>query len=166
MKMLHVDWRQRSTLCEVRHAMEEITNFYSDSVVFEGSKASCAWEAGMDIDSASSLPEIVDHLSNWSKDSASDFILETESQASPFSCGALIHCVTPEDTGHHSSDPRSPFLENLDQLLPNWSRGGTSDFILERKSLASGFSYDNPWTTHSSRDATYLEFQAPHTLKI
>ncbi|KAF8903373.1 kinase-like domain-containing protein [Gymnopilus junonius] len=53
-RMLEVDWRERSTLREVRYAIEEATTFYSDGAVFEGSMARCPWESGMDIDSASS----------------------------------------------------------------------------------------------------------------
>ena len=48
--MLHVDWRRRMTLHEIRRAIEILDNFYSDGVVFEGS---IAWEAGMDSDSDS-----------------------------------------------------------------------------------------------------------------
>jgi len=53
-RMLDVDWEERMTLREVRYAIEEVTNFYSDGVVFEGSMARCPWEAVMEIDNASS----------------------------------------------------------------------------------------------------------------
>lgn len=50
-RMLEVDWRDRSTLREVRYPIMKITTFYSDGVVFEGSTARCPWECGLDIDS-------------------------------------------------------------------------------------------------------------------
>ncbi|KAH9478742.1 Negative regulator of sexual conjugation and meiosis [Psilocybe cubensis] len=104
-RMLDVDWRERSTLREVRYAIEEINNFYSDGVVFEGSMARCPWESGMDIDSASSgtnpedigpqsptaqaFPEEVDPQlgSHWSKDSTSDIVFATQSLAQESSYG-------------------------------------------------------------------------------
>jgi serine/threonine-protein kinase ULK1 len=52
--MLHVDWRRRMTLPEIRRVIEALDNFYSEGVVFEGSMTRCSWEAGMDIDSDSS----------------------------------------------------------------------------------------------------------------
>ncbi|KAG6812468.1 hypothetical protein H0H92_002733 [Tricholoma furcatifolium] len=84
-QMLEVDWRERMTLREVRHAIEDVQTFYSDTAIFEGSMARCPWEAGMDIDSETSeeeprdvLPpsksEKVDFISHWSKDSNSDII--------------------------------------------------------------------------------------------
>jgi hypothetical protein len=106
-RMLDVDWRERSTLREVRYAIEEVTNFYSDAVVFEGSMARCPWESGMDIDSASSgttpedtgpqspapqspIPKNVDELlsSHWSKDSTSDIVFAHQSLAEGSSYGA------------------------------------------------------------------------------
>ncbi|KDR80378.1 hypothetical protein GALMADRAFT_208484 [Galerina marginata CBS 339.88] len=105
--MLEVDWRERSNLREVRYAIEEITSFYSDGVVFEGSMARCPWESGMDIDSASSgtnpevsgphspparssIPEDVEPRlgSHWSKDSTSDIVFASQSLAEESSYGA------------------------------------------------------------------------------
>lgn len=99
-RMLDVDWRNRMALSDVKYAIEEVTSFYSDGVVFEGSMARCPWESGMDIDSASShtTPENVgpqspapqspiphnakDFLSSrWSKDSTSDIVFATQSSA-------------------------------------------------------------------------------------
>ncbi|KAF9528676.1 kinase-like domain-containing protein [Crepidotus variabilis] len=37
--VLKVDWRERMTLREVRYAIEEVTDFYSDGVVFESTMA-------------------------------------------------------------------------------------------------------------------------------
>ncbi|KAG6836330.1 hypothetical protein H0H93_009080 [Arthromyces matolae] len=44
LQMLHVDWKQRITLPELRLEMEDITTFYAPDVVFEGSQAKCPWE--------------------------------------------------------------------------------------------------------------------------
>ncbi|KAF8877276.1 kinase-like domain-containing protein [Infundibulicybe gibba] len=43
-RALDVDWRQRMTIPELREAIEEVTSFYSDDVVFEGNMAKCPWE--------------------------------------------------------------------------------------------------------------------------
>ncbi|TFK72070.1 kinase-like protein [Pluteus cervinus] len=53
-RMLEVDWRERATLPEIRMALEEVTTFYSDGVIFEGSMARCPWEEGMDVDDSDS----------------------------------------------------------------------------------------------------------------
>ena len=89
--MLEVDWRERITLPELRLAIEEVNNFYSDGVVFEGSMARCPWESGMDIDSDSSddtkgseppaKSEQVEPISRWSKDSSSDIIFARHSNS-------------------------------------------------------------------------------------
>ncbi|KAJ2914115.1 hypothetical protein MD484_g6286, partial [Candolleomyces efflorescens] len=59
-QMLEVDYRQRMRISEVRRSIMELTTFYSDGVVFEGSMARCPWEAGMDIDSESSEENVRD----------------------------------------------------------------------------------------------------------
>jgi hypothetical protein len=104
-RMLDVDWRERMTLRDVKYAIEEVTSFYSDGVVFEGSMARCPWESGMDIDSASShttpedvgppspaqspIPNVKDLLSShWSKDSTSDIVFATQSSAGESLYGA------------------------------------------------------------------------------
>jgi len=108
-RMLDVDWRERMNLHDVKCAIEQVTSFYSDGVVFEGSMARCPWESGMDIDSASShtTPEDVgpqspppqspiptnDNVkgllsSHWSKDSTSDIVFATHSWARGSSYGA------------------------------------------------------------------------------
>ena len=92
MRMLEVDWQQRMTLREVRYAIEEVTTFYSDGVIFEGSMARRPWESGMKIDSASSgntrdgpppqsSPQPTEVLLNsrWSKDSSSDIVFASQS---------------------------------------------------------------------------------------
>ncbi|KAF5381334.1 hypothetical protein D9615_008384 [Tricholomella constricta] len=83
-QMLEVDWRERMTLRELRHAIEDVQSFYSEDAIFEGSMARCPWESGMDIDSASSedtketspapKSEGADFVSHWSKDSTSDIV--------------------------------------------------------------------------------------------
>ncbi|KAF8966613.1 kinase-like domain-containing protein [Flammula alnicola] len=106
-RMLEVDWRERMNLREVRYAIEEVTSFYSDGVVFEGSMARCPWESGMDIDSSSSdsnpedvgprspppqspIPEQHNAAltSRWSKESTSDIVFATPSLAQQSSYGA------------------------------------------------------------------------------
>ncbi|KAF9528682.1 kinase-like domain-containing protein [Crepidotus variabilis] len=109
-RMLEVDWRERMTLREVRYAIEEVTSFYSDGVVFEGSMARCPWESGMEIDSASSGTDEVEpqsppaqstcsdfpqdiadthhqYTSAWSQDSSSDIVFAAESYAQGSSYG-------------------------------------------------------------------------------
>lgn len=76
-RMLELDWQNRMTLPELRLAMEDLDNFYSEGVIFEGSMARCPWEAGMEIDSGSSTKDnsprgksMQDDLKScWSKDS-------------------------------------------------------------------------------------------------
>ncbi|KAG6853454.1 hypothetical protein C0991_004312 [Blastosporella zonata] len=78
LQMLHVDWRQRATLPELRQQMEDITNFYAADVVFDGSQARCAWEAA---DAALKVPSVPEKelpptgasqglTSYWSEDSS------------------------------------------------------------------------------------------------
>ncbi|PPQ72598.1 hypothetical protein CVT24_005120 [Panaeolus cyanescens] len=105
-RMLEVDWRQRISLRDVRYAIEEVTTFYSEGAVLEGSMARCPWEAGMEIDSASStsspaeaspvsehsvpcFPQDVEQRldSHWSKDSASDLEFAPRSFAAESSYG-------------------------------------------------------------------------------
>jgi serine/threonine protein kinase len=50
-RILELDFLDRMTLREVRYAIQRVTSFYSDGVIFEGSMARCPWESGMDIDS-------------------------------------------------------------------------------------------------------------------
>lgn len=107
-RMLEVDFLDRMTLREVRYAIERVSNFYSDGVIFEGSMARCPWESGMDIDSASSDtnpyanpshspptrstciqgvdPQLV---SRWSKGSSSDIVFAAQYSAADSSYGAL-----------------------------------------------------------------------------
>lgn len=134
-RMLEVDWRDRMTLRELRHAIEDINSFYSDGVIFEGSMARCPWESGMDIDSDSSedtkedTPPATsepDFISHWSKDTSSDIVFahhstpddETSSYGVPWtnysSCGATWAFESPasstsgRDDRDRSSTPVSP----------------------------------------------------------
>ncbi|KAF8652389.1 hypothetical protein AX16_004417 [Volvariella volvacea WC 439] len=74
-RMLEVNYPDRITLQELRVAMQDVHNFYSDGVIFEGSMARCPWEVGMEIDSDPStkkdiVPRGVPAMkSHWSKDS-------------------------------------------------------------------------------------------------
>ncbi|KAI4525310.1 kinase-like protein [Schizophyllum commune Loenen D] len=93
-RMLDVNWRRRISLAELRIAIEDITDFYADTVVFEGSMAKCAWECGADIHTASSSSSTKQGSpaasptksqqnmlleSRWSKDSSSELIFATRS---------------------------------------------------------------------------------------
>ena len=49
-RVLHVDWRHRMTLNEMRQELKEIENFYSPDVLFEDSMARCPWEVGVDVE--------------------------------------------------------------------------------------------------------------------
>jgi len=107
-RMLEVDFPDRMTLREVRYAIERVSTFYSDGVIFEGSMARCPWESGMDIDSASSdtnpyanpshssvahptyIENVDRHLvSRWSKDSTSDIVFAAQYSGADSSYGAL-----------------------------------------------------------------------------
>ncbi|KAG2008191.1 STE/STE11 protein kinase [Coprinopsis cinerea AmutBmut pab1-1] len=133
-QMLDVDWRRRMKLHEIRYAIEELTTFYSDGVIFEGSMARCPWEAGMDIDSESSAntqevsssppvsPVQEQRLtSQWSKDSTSDIVFAPRSPtddstygvpwpAEYSSCGATwayespVSSFSSEDDDHFRMD--------------------------------------------------------------
>lgn len=79
------------TLPELREALEDITSFYSEGVIFEGSMARCPWEAGMVIATCSSSsknncnPPLPPHpgdrdlKSRWSADSDSEIIFASRS---------------------------------------------------------------------------------------
>lgn len=72
-RMLHINWRERLTLPELREMLETIDNFYSDDVIFDGSMARCPWEEGLDIegDPHGDMEGISDDglKSCWSEDS-------------------------------------------------------------------------------------------------
>ena len=132
-RMLEVNFLDRMTLREVRHAIQGVTTFYSDGVIFEGSMARCPWESGMDIDSASSdtnpyttpshsppvHSESVDpHLvSRWSKDSTSDIVFAQYSATDSYgalwttysSCGATWAFESPDS----SDSDHDPFRMDL-----------------------------------------------------
>ncbi|KAG6908948.1 hypothetical protein DXG01_002727 [Tephrocybe rancida] len=101
-QMLEVDWRERMTLRELRHAIEDVQTFYSDNAIFEGSMARCPWEAGMDIDSESeedeprdllppSKSEAVDFISHWSQDSDSDIVFARHDSTSSLAKSTYGH---------------------------------------------------------------------------
>jgi serine/threonine protein kinase len=64
-RLLHIDSRERITLSELREALEDIQNFYSEDVVFEGSMARCSWEEGLDIGSDPAMDEAYDDGLDW-----------------------------------------------------------------------------------------------------
>ncbi|RDB30660.1 Negative regulator of sexual conjugation and meiosis [Hypsizygus marmoreus] len=141
-RMLEVDWRERMTLRELRHAIEEVETFYSDGVIFEGSMARCPWESGMDIDSDSSEdtkestppPKSAgeEFTSHWSKDSTSEIVFarlsagsvaEDSSYGAPWtefsSCGATWAYESPSSSisrRDRSSTPLSPVSAGTSSL--------------------------------------------------
>lgn len=48
-RVLDTNWQTRITLPELRVCLQNIKNFYSENVIFEGSLARCPWEAGLDL---------------------------------------------------------------------------------------------------------------------
>lgn len=78
-RMLHIDQKERITLRELREALEDIQDFYSEDVVFEGGVARCSWEAGLDLecypsayeDHEGDLDQLDEPKSAWSRDSHS-----------------------------------------------------------------------------------------------
>ena len=130
-RMLDVDWQERLTLHEVRYAIEDVTNFYSEGVVFEGSMARCPWEAGMEIDNASSSsgPEDVGPQSP-----------PTQSISSEFSKDIV--------------DAHLP-------LESRWSKDSNSEIILTGPCMAAGSSYGEGWTKRSSCGATWGALDTP-----
>ena len=130
-RMLDVDWEERMTLHEVRYAIEEVTNFYSDGVLFEGSMARCPWEAGMEIDNASSSsgPEDVGPQSPPTQSTSSGFAKDVVDA--------------------------HPHLES------RWSKDSNSEIVLTGPCLAEGSSYGECWTKRSSCNATWGALDTP-----
>ncbi|EGN92876.1 hypothetical protein SERLA73DRAFT_146503, partial [Serpula lacrymans var. lacrymans S7.3] len=92
-RMLEVDWRQRSTLAEVRKAILAVDQFYAEGVIFEGSMARCPWELDVEIESDSDSstkgetvePEVQEELrSFWSKDSDLEMDFANNSEDLPW----------------------------------------------------------------------------------
>ncbi|KAJ3564151.1 hypothetical protein NP233_g8483 [Leucocoprinus birnbaumii] len=135
--MLDIDYRRRLPLREVRRLISQVTSFYSDGVIFEGSMARCPWESGMDIDTDSSedtdplvprspspAPEVV--ASRWSKETTSDIIFAKQSlypdestyDEIPWnnrsSCGATW--AYESSSSSSSSSESEPGLENSDMF--------------------------------------------------
>ena len=48
-QILEADWTARMSLIDFRDAVENLSTFYADNVVFEDSLARCPWEAGIDL---------------------------------------------------------------------------------------------------------------------
>lgn len=130
-RMLDVDWRERMTLREVRYAIEEVTNFYSEGVVFEGSMARCPWEAGMEIDSGSSASNAED----------------VGPQSPP------AHST--------SSGFRQGVVDPHAHLHSYWSKDSNPGIISAGQSLVAGSSYGAQWTKRSSCVATWGALETP-----
>lgn len=136
--MLDVDYRRRTPLREVRRAIRNVTSFYSEGVIFEGSMARCPWESGMDIDSDSSeeseplprspSPEPAVAVSQWSKDTTSDIVFAHPGQPlcieeSTFDCTNRSSCgatwaygSTISSTSSTSSSDSELGLDNSDMF--------------------------------------------------
>ena len=48
-QILEIDWTGRISLTDLRTAIEGLSTFYADHVIFEGNLARCPWEAGVDL---------------------------------------------------------------------------------------------------------------------
>lgn len=48
-QILEIDWTARISLIDLRAAVEGVSTFYADHVIFEGSLARCPWEDGVDL---------------------------------------------------------------------------------------------------------------------
>ncbi|KIY70482.1 kinase-like protein [Cylindrobasidium torrendii FP15055 ss-10] len=106
-RMLEVDWMRRMPLHEVRAALEDVTSYYADDAVFEGSMARCAWEVEMDMDMAvdqantdeeeeeeeeadevEASVSVVEPQSCWSSDTDSDIVFAEPSPTTEWSSSA------------------------------------------------------------------------------
>jgi hypothetical protein len=133
--MLDINYRRRTPLREVRRAIRDVTSFYSEGVIFEGSMARCPWESGMDIDSDSSEeseplprspePEPEVAVSRWSKDTTSDIVFAHPDkqlciEGSTFDCTNRSSCGATwayESTiSSTSSSESEPGLDNSDMF--------------------------------------------------
>ena len=56
LRTLDIGWLNRISITELRRAIKGVRTFYANDVVFEGSKARCSWEAGINI-AGGSQPE-------------------------------------------------------------------------------------------------------------
>ena len=48
-QILETNWTARISLVDLRDAIQNVSTFYADNVVFEGSLARCPWETGADL---------------------------------------------------------------------------------------------------------------------
>ncbi|KAG6860560.1 hypothetical protein C0995_009842 [Termitomyces sp. Mi166 len=117
LQMLHIDWKQRIALPELRQQMEDITSFYAPDAVFEGSQARCPWEVS---DASKSVPEEPAPVSQglmsyWSENSSeADFgqdihdvsVCRLSSQVSDFLLGGQQK--PPKVSTDDMPDSRSP----------------------------------------------------------
>ncbi|KAI0261668.1 kinase-like domain-containing protein [Gloeopeniophorella convolvens] len=133
LQTLDVNWRNRITIHELRHAIKSVSTFYADDVVFEGSMARCSWEAGIDItggsqpeDEAFDMPQQEEPKSGWSTDSSADMVFAAPSQGDdsswvPYTASGATWGA---DSDLHTDTPsqRSPsFFTYDDQRTPSSS---------------------------------------------
>ena len=58
-QILEIDWTARISLIDLRAAVEGVSTFYADHVIFEGSLARCPWEAGVDLGNGTASNSLV-----------------------------------------------------------------------------------------------------------
>ncbi|KAJ7634858.1 kinase-like domain-containing protein [Roridomyces roridus] len=123
-RMLDLDWRRRMTIPELRIALEDVTHFYSEGAVFDGSMARCPWEVGVDLEASPSAQASASnhhYRSRWSKESSLVFThpdggSDSSSSTQYSSCGATwaFDSPTSSDSDHILSEkfiferPRTP----------------------------------------------------------
>ena len=58
-QILETDWTARMSLIDLREAIEGVSTFYADNVIFDGSLARCPWEDGVDLGNGTSDKPLV-----------------------------------------------------------------------------------------------------------
>ncbi|KAG6900289.1 hypothetical protein C0993_000262 [Termitomyces sp. T159_Od127] len=154
LQMLHIDWRQRITLSELRHQMEDVTTFYAPDVVFEGSQARCSWEvtdASKAVREKEPSPDSQGLMSYWSENSSETDFGRTIHDVPV--CSLLSPQVSDIPLGEQPQSKVSK-VANID-LSGNRSRSASSIF--------SHLSYSSTPLTPGSHDR---EFDNPALVEI
>jgi hypothetical protein len=158
LQTLDINWRNRISIPELRGAIKEVSTFYADDVVFEGSMARCSWEAGIDItggsqpeDDAFDLPPQEEPKSGWSTDSA-DLVFAAPSQGddSSWMPYATSGATWGADSDLRTDTPsqRSPsFFTYDDQRTPS-----SSSFSMYSPALSGPYV-----STQGDEDSTYVD---------
>ena len=61
-QILDIDWTARISLIDLRAAVDGVSTFYADHVIFEGSLARCPWEVGVDLGNGTASNPLVKRL--------------------------------------------------------------------------------------------------------